>query len=157
MSAIDAMPERLYNKLVADDPSWETELNFKKLYELIAHPRPMVGMYKSVEKPPIKFKKKYFHTFMYEKDTIKREITLCIASTTYKTYVGYSVKMPEDPKQFQADLAKNISEGRARKTPLDCFVMPEPYSYDRGVLKAIAKVWERQLKEDVNKHIKGIR
>ena len=96
--------------------------------------------------------KKYFHSFIF----MDRVITLCVASTDDGfVSVGYSVKLPEDKED--EELGKEIALGRAKKASISVEVIPQIYIKDRGILKAIARYWEREIRKDVNKYIKGIR
>ena len=91
--------------------------------------------------------KKYFHSFEHE----NRLITLCV----YGGKIGYSVKLPDDP--LDKELGKKISLGRALKCPIGEFTLDRELGRDKGVLKSIAIHWERKIKKDVKKYIKGIR
>ncbi len=96
---------------------------------------------------PVSPPKKYFHSFEHE----NRLITLCV----YGGKIGYSVKLPDDP--LDRELGKKISLGRALKCPIGEFTLDKELGKDKGVLKSIAIHWEKKIKKDVKKYIKGIR
>ena len=107
--------------------------------------------------------KPYYYTFEWK----DRLITLCLLfddKYTDHLNIGYSVKVPQD--KVNEELSKKIALGRVNKTKtrinlnnynshytiLTCSSLRE----DKGVLKAIARNCERNIKKDLIV-IKGIR
>lgn len=107
--------------------------------------------------------KPYYYTFEWK----DRVITLCLDyDKKYPDYlnIGYSVKIPQD--NMNEELSKKIALGRniKRKTRLSVYSYENHYvtisnsfiKEDKGVLKAIARNCERNIKNGTIV-IKGIR
>lgn len=110
--------------------------------------------------------KPYYYTFEWK----DRVITLCLIEQEEIDYdemsgylqivMGYSIKLPLD--DMNEDLAKQISLGRAKKFSTQWIIaefsaiIDENLIKDKGVLKAIARNCERNIKNGTIV-IKGIR
>ena len=109
--------------------------------------------------------KPYYYTFEWK----DRVITLCliVKKANIETcqfvellddgiYIGYSVKLPQDVNK--PDFAQQIALGRANKKSTRIYVgdINVLFIKDKGVLKAIARNCERNIK-DGKIIIKGIR
>ena len=112
--------------------------------------------------------KPYYYTFEWK----NRLITLCLVyldgdynldphdDCIIDLHMGYSVKLPEDTDK--PDFAKKIALGRACKHKTSFYLgnFDDVYDYhirhDKGFLKAIAKICERNIKKG-EIVIKGIR
>lgn len=106
---------------------------------------------KNIIPKTIKFKK-LFHTFDFE----GRKITLCVKNQGgHSVSVGYSVKIESD--KFDQLLAEKISSGRAdSKARLESDTI-SPTFQNSDVFKAIATTWERRIRYNPTKYIKGIK
>jgi len=102
--------------------------------------------------------KPYYYTFEWK----DRVITLCLnyPDGDDNLYLGYSVKLPQD--KDNDELAKTIALGRSVKESTRFWIgelitnWGILFNHDKGVLKAIARNCERNIK-DGKIVIKGIR